>query len=578
MSQQLEKTRHSLSHILAMAVKELYPQAILGMGPATEEGFYYDFDKVKISEDDLPLIEKKMRELLRKKIAFQKEIKSKEEAQKIFKEEPYKLEIIQDIEESNVSLYRSGDFIDLCSGPHVESTEEIDPQSFKLDRIAGAYFKGSQENSMLQRIYGLAFEDKEQLEKYLERRKEAEKRDHRKLGKTLELFMFDEEVGQGLPLYLPKGGMLRYLLMNFAMDAYLRNGYEIVSTPHIARETLWEHSGHLKFYHDDMYGSFGVDDKNYRLKPMNCPFHVKMYNSRVRSYRELPLRWAEMGTVYRFEKSGELHGLTRPRAFTQDDAHIVCTTEQLKEEITKALQLTRYIYQTLGMESLIFKLSVRDPKTTDKYFGDDIGWQNAEKALGDALQEFGAKNYEIDEGGAVFYAPKIDIDAVDAMNRRWQLSTIQIDFNLPARFKMAYTDQTGKEKTPFMIHRALLGSIERFLGVYLEHTGGRFPLWISPEQAWIIPVSEKSRDYAEEIYKAMKEENIRAILKESDETLSKTIRSGEMQKIPYLLVVGEKEKERKEVSIRFNGEDKGKKSTEECIKEIKDNICRKSLR
>jgi threonyl-tRNA synthetase len=569
---QLEKNRHSLAHILAHAVKDLYPEALFGMGPAIENGFYYDFDNVKISDEDFQKIEKKMRDLISQGIPFEKESVSKEEAEEIFKKEPYKLELINDIEEDVVSIYKSGNFTDLCSGPHVENTKEISLDGFKLDRVAGAYFKGSEENKMLQRIYGLAFLKKEELDNFLEKREEAEKRDHRKIGKALKLFMFDDEVGQGLPLYLPKGGMLRNVLMNFAMDTYLQNGYEIVSTPHIAREDLWERSGHLKFYKDDMYGPLTVDEKNYRLKPMNCPFHVKMYKSEIRSYRDLPIRWAEMGTVYRYEKSGELHGLTRPRGFTQDDAHIICAKEQLEKEIIGALEITRYIYRTLKMEDLIFKLSVRDPENLDKYFGEDSEWKEAESGLKKALSLFSPSGYELDEGGAAFYAPKIDIDAVDALGRRWQLSTIQVDFNLTSRFEMTYIDENGKEQTPFMIHRALLGSIERFLGVYIEHTLGNFPLWLSPEQIWVIPISEKSLDYAKEVYLSLKEELLRVKLQETSDTLSKTIRNGELQKIPYLLVVGEKEKASSSISVRYRGKDEGVLTTQDFLQRLKEEL------
>ncbi len=568
----LEKSRHSLAHIMAHAVKSIFKEASLGMGPAISNGFYYDFDNINLKEEDLQKIEEKMRELIKQNIPFEKQTIDKKEAEKLFKDEPYKIELLKDIEGEEVVIYKSGDFIDLCSGPHVENTKEISSDSFKLDRTAGAYFKGSEENKMLQRIYGLAFETKEELIDYLEKREEAERRDHRKIGKTLGLFMFDEEVGQGLPLYLPKGGMLRYLLINFAMETYLQNGYETVSTPHIAREELWERSGHLKFYKDDMYGPLSVDDKNYRLKPMNCPFHVKMYKSEIRSYRDLPIRWAEMGTVYRYEKSGELHGLIRPRGFTQDDAHIICAKDQLEQEIISALEITRYIYRTLKMEDLILKFSVRDPKNLEKYFGENDAWEEAEGALKKALSIFSPSGYELDEGGAAFYAPKIDIDAVDAMGRRWQLSTIQVDFNLTSRFEMTYIDEEGKEQIPFMIHRALLGSIERFLGVYIEHTLGNFPLWLSPEQIWVIPVSKKSADYAKEVFNTLKKENFRVKLQDSSETLSKTVRNGEIQKIPYLLVVGEKEKAASSVSVRYHGKDEGVVSLQEFLERIQKEI------
>lgn len=568
----MTKIRHSLAHILAHAVRDFYPNANLGMGPAIEGGFYYDFGNVSIKEEDLAKIEKRMRELVKERLSFKKETKTKKEVQEIFRNEPYKLEMIEDMKDKeNFSVYRTGDFVDLCEGPHIEDTSEINPDTFILDRSAGAYFKGSEKNEMLQRIYGLAFNTKKELDDYIEKREEARERDHRKIGKELELFMFDEEVGQGLPLYLPKGGILRHLLMDFAMNVYLQNGYEIISTPHIAREELWERSGHLKFYKDDMYGPLSVDGKNYRLKPMNCPFHVKMYKSRKRSYKELPIRWTEMGTVYRYEKSGEIHGLTRPRGFTQDDAHIFCTKEQLEDEITTALEITRYIYRTLEMENLLFKLSIRDPNSPDEYFGENEAWKEAENSLKEALESFGATDYVLDEGGASFYAPKIDIDAVDAMGRSWQLSTIQVDFNLTSRFEMTYIDEKGEQKTPFMIHRALLGSIERFLGVYIEHTKGDFPFWLAPVQVWVIPVSQKATDYGEEILQKLRKEGMRGELKESGETLAKTIRNGEIKKIPYLLVVGEKEKANESVSIRYGGKDEGVSKLNVLIERLKKN-------
>ncbi len=571
-NEDLTKIRHSLAHILAHAVRDFYPNANLGMGPAIEGGFYYDFGNVSIKEEDLAKIEKRMRELVKERLSFKKETKTKKEVQEIFRNEPYKLEMIEDMKDKeNFSVYRTGDFVDLCEGPHIEDTSEINPDTFILDRSAGAYFKGSEKNEMLQRIYGLAFNTKKELDDYIEKREEARERDHRKIGKELELFMFDEEVGQGLPLYLPKGGILRHLLMDFAMNVYLQNGYEIISTPHIAREELWERSGHLKFYKDDMYGPLSVDGKNYRLKPMNCPFHVKMYKSRKRSYKELPIRWTEMGTVYRYEKSGEIHGLTRPRGFTQDDAHIFCTKEQLEDEITTALEITRYIYRTLEMENLLFKLSIRDPNSPDEYFGENEAWKEAENSLKEALESFGATDYVLDEGGASFYAPKIDIDAVDAMGRSWQLSTIQVDFNLTSRFEMTYIDEKGEQKTPFMIHRALLGSIERFLGVYIEHTKGDFPFWLAPVQVWVIPVSQKATDYGEEILQKLRKEGMRGELKESGETLAKTIRNGEIKKIPYLLVVGEKEKANESVSIRYGGKDEGVSKLNVLIERLKKN-------
>ena len=570
MNKKLEKQRHSFSHVLAAAVKKLNPDAKIGIGPAIDNGFYYDFKNISISEDDFEKLEKEMKKIIKEDLEFEKQVIKKNQAKDLFKDDPYKLELIEDLEDEEISVYKTGDFVDLCKGPHVKSTGDLNPEAFKIDRTSGAYFKGSEDRDMMQRIYGLAFESKEDLEDYLQKREEAKKRDHRKIGKELELFMFDEEVGQGLPLYLPKGAMLRKLLMDFAMDTYLENGYEIVSTPHIANEDLWETSGHLEHYAEDMYGPMEVDEKRYRLKPMNCPFHVKMYNSKTRSYRELPKRWAEMGTVYRYEKSGELHGLTRPRGFTQDDAHIICRGDQLQNEIMNALKLTKYIYSTLGMENLIFKLSVRDPEKKEDYFGTDQQWEKAEEALEEALKNFGQEEYVRDEGEAAFYAPKIDIDAVDAMGRRWQLSTIQVDFNVTSRFEMTYINEEGEEETPFMVHRALLGSLERFLGVYIEHTEGDFPVWLTPTQAWIIPISDDQEDYAYKVKSQLRERGVRVEVEGINETLSKAIRNGQTQKVPYLLVVGGREQESETVNVRFKGEEIGEMSVEKLMDDIEE--------
>ncbi len=566
--QELEKKRHSLSHLLASAVLKHYPEAKLGMGPAIENGFYYDFGDLEINENDFKKLEKEIRKSINKGLKFERKEISKKEAALIFKDQPYKLELLEDLSDK-VIIYKTEDFVDLCEGPHISSASQINPESFKLDRVAGAYFKGSEENDMLQRIYALYFDEKEELKEFLKKREEAKQKDHRKIAQKQELFMFDEEVGQGLPLYLPNGAMIRYLLMDFALKTYLKNGYELVSTPHIANETLWEKSGHLSHYADDMYGAMIVDGKKYRLKPMNCPFHVKMYTSKIRSYKELPIKWSEMGTVYRYEKSGELHGLTRPRCFTQDDAHIICTKNQLQKEILSSLNLTKYIYETLGMGNLTFKLSVRDPKNKKDYFGNDKDWEWAENALKEALNQFGKSDYLIDEGGAAFYAPKIDIDVVDAMGRSWQTSTIQIDFNLPDRFDMTFINEKGEEETPFMIHRALLGSLERFLGVYIEHTGGEFPVWLSPVQVWVIPISEKHHQYAEKIKKELEENDVRVRLEGLSETLSKTIRNGEIKRIPYLVVVGDKEMEEEKINVRFRGENQKEMALSDLIEKIK---------
>jgi len=571
-SNNLIPLRHTTEHILQQAVKELYPQIQLAMGPATNDGFYFDFDSspdgkepVKISDEDLPKIEKRMQEIIDSNLPIIKEEISEKKARELFPGNPYKNEWIDEIirKGEKITVYWTGkpgeknSMVDLCCGPHLSSTGEV--KAFKLLSVAGAYWHGDEKNKMLTRIYGTAFPSKEELEEYLFLLEESKKRDHRKIGKVLEIFMFDDEVGQGLPLYLPNGAIIRHLLMDFALNTYFRNGYVPVSTPHIGNENLWQRSGHLKFYAESMYGSIAIDEEKYRLKPMNCPFHVKMYNSKKRSYKELPIRWTEMGTVYRYEKSGELHGLTRPRGFTQDDAHLICAQDQLENEIKDALKLVQYIYKTVGMEDLIYKLSVRDPENLDKYFGDNDSWNKAEEALKKVLVEIGKGDFEVDIGGAAFYAPKIDIDAVDSMKRRWQLSTIQIDFNLPEKFDMKYTDSDGVEKRPFMIHRALLGSLERFLGVYIEHTAGNFPLWLSPEQVRILPVSDRFNEYAQSVKVKIESEfdeiNLWARVKVDDrsETLQSKIRDSEIEKVPYTLIVGKREEESNSVSIRIRG-------------------------
>ena len=580
--EQLDQLRHSAAHLLAAAVVKIWPEAKPTIGPSIENGFYYDFDfgDVSISDKDLKNIQKTMKKMVNKWDGFKKEEISSQEAKKVYASNPYKLELIDELEKEGeiVSFYKSGDFIDLCRGGHVDKPNQ-QLKFFKLLSIAGAYWRGDEKNKMLTRIYGTAFFTAEELNQHLKLIEEAKKRDHRKIGKNLELFMFDQEVGQGLPLYLPNGAIVRHLLMNFALDTYLKRGYQMVSTPHIGSEKLWIKSGHIGFYDDSMYGPLTVDDEKYRLKPMNCPFHVKMYTSKKRSYKNLPVRWTEMGTVYRYEKSGELHGLTRPRGFTQDDAHIICTPNQLQHEIDEALNIIDYIYQTLGMKELKYKLSTRDPQNPDKYVGSDQEWSQAENTLKQALKEKGISDYETDIGGAAFYAPKIDIDAVDSMNRRWQLSTIQIDFNLPTRFNMTYIDKDGQEKTPFMIHRALLGSLERFLGVYIEHTNGAFPVWLSPIQAVIMPISESHLKYSQTLYQNLKNEGVRVEIWPESNSLQKRIRTAEKQKIPYMLIIGDKEIESDSVSVRSRGQvDLGVIKLADLIDKIKENIKSKSLK
>ncbi|MEA2113695.1 MAG: threonine--tRNA ligase [Patescibacteria group bacterium] len=580
----IEIIRHSSAHILAAAVQKIYPETEFGIGPAIENGFYYDFVLPRpVAPQDLPKIEKMMRKLIKMNLKFEKKELSFEQAIKLFKKlkQPYKTELVKDLEKeakknklakNKVAIYKTGDFIDLCRGPHVSSTKEINSDIFKLTKIAGAYWKGDEKNKMLTRIYGIAFESKKELDDYQTKQAEAEKRDHRLIGQKMELFMFDDEVGQGLPLWLPKGAFVRHKILEFAFNMYLKKGYQPVSTPHIASEELWQHSGHLGFYKEEMYDSFGIDNKQYRLKPMNCPLHVKIYNHRPRSYRELPLRWTEMGTVYRYEKSGVLHGLTRVRGFTQDDAHIICSPEQLHQELVKALKLTLYILKTFGFKNFEMVLSVRD-KNKGKFIGNDKGWKQAEFALKKALAKVGFKNFILDTGGAVFYGPKIDVKIADSLDRMWQLSTIQFDFNLPGRFKMKYIGKDGKEHEPYMIHRALLGSLERFMGIYIEHIAGAFPVWLAPVQAQVIPIGKKFNKYAKQTEELLKKENIRVETNDSDETLGKKIREGETQKIPYLLIVGEKEEKSKTVAPRQRKKGNlGAMKIEEFIEKIKEEI------
>jgi len=576
-NEQLDKIRHSTSHILAYAVKELFGDKVkFAIGPNIDDGFYYDFDlKDKtFTLEDLSKIEKKMEEIIKKKLDFKKSELPINEALKKMKNQPYKMELIKDLRkegETKVSFYKVGEFEDLCRGPHVSNTKELGV--FKLLKTAGAYWRGDEKNKMLQRIYGTAFETKDELKKYLELLEEAQKRDHRKLGAELELFIIDEEVGAGLPLFLPKGARLRHEIMTFALNTYFKNGYELVATPHIASEKLWSHSGHLDFYKEGMYSSFGVENENYRLKPMNCPLHLQLYKSKNHSYRDLPIRWTEMGTVYRYERSGTLQGLFRVRGFTQDDAHIICTPKQLEAEIKRALELTLYLLKIFGFKNFEMNLSVRDPKDKGHFIGSDQDWDKAEKSLKKVLEESGFKNFTYDAGGAVFYGPKIDIKVKDAIGRPWQLSTIQLDFNLPSRFDIFYINEKGEKKQPLMIHRALLGSLERFIGVYIEHTAGAFPTWLAPVQAVIIPVSEKYNDYGEKITAELKQAGVRVELDNSDESLGKRIRNAEKQKVPYILVVGEKEVKAKSVAVRKRGEgDLGSQKTEKFIEMIKKEI------
>ena len=455
-----------------------------------------------------------------------------------------------------MEIYETGNFTDLCKGPHIESTLQLHSgetkeiiNSFKLTRVAGAYWKGDEKNPMLTRIYGIAFKNRKDLNDYLERQEESKKRDHRLLGQKLELFTISEEVGQGLPLWLPKGAMLRQIIEDFVLKKYIKEGYQLVRTPHIGSKKLFETSGHLVHYKDDMYAPIEIDKEKYYLKPMNCPFHLMIYKNSIKSYRDLPIRYTELGTVYRYERSGTLHGLTRVRGFTQDDGHVLCTPEQLDDEIAKAIKLTKEILETFGFKKFKVALSVRDPKNKKKYLGTDSQWQNAEQALIQGTKNAGW-DFVREEGEAVFYGPKIDVKIEDSIGKEWQTSTLQLDFNLPERFNIFYINEESKKKRPFMLHRALLGSLERFIGVLIEHYAGAFPLWLSPVQIGIIPVGTRHEKYANEINKQLKDNDLRTEMKNEDETVSKKIREGEIQKIPYLLVVGDKEEASKSVGVR----------------------------
>ncbi len=582
---QLEKIRHSLAHLLALAVTEIFPEAKLGIGPAIDNGFYYDFDLKKLAENDLSKIEGRIREFIAVDLKFKKESLTWEEAKKIFKKQPYKLELLKELRRTKtpITIYKIYEkspgqslFTDLCAGPHIKSAKEIDPAGFKLSKIAGAYWRGDEKNTQMQRIYGLAFPSAGELKKYEEQTAEAERRDHRRLGAELGLFLISDEVGQGLPIYLPKGAMLRHLIMDFAFNTYLKNGYQPVATPHIASEKLWSRSGHLDFYKDSLYSSFGIEDENYRLKPMNCPLHIQIYKNKTHSYRDLPIRYTEMGTVYRYERSGTLHGLTRVRGFTQDDAHIICAPEQMPEEIKRALKLTLYILTTFGFKDFEVTLSIRDPKKKSDFIGADKDWRMAEAALKYAMKETGLSSFKYDVGGAVFYGPKIDVKVKDAIGRKWQLSTIQFDFNLPHRFGMTYIDEKGEEKEPLMIHRALLGSIDRFMGVYIEHTAGAFPLWLAPVQISVMAISDKFSDYARKVAAELADNCFRLETTDANKTIGKRIREAELQKIPYIIVVGGKEKDNGTVNVRhYQRGQEGEMSLEKFIAKAKSEIEKK---
>lgn len=569
----LETYWHSSSHVMAHAIKELFPDAKFGFGPAIENGFYYDIELNKaITPDDLVSIEKRMAEIVKRDEAFTRQELSKKDAINLFEEkgEKYKVEHIHELN-STVSIYKEGEFVDLCSGPHVPSTGYI--KYFKLLNIAGAYWKGDENRPMLQRIYGISFPQKKQIDDYLEKLEEAKKRDHRKLGKELDLFSVNDDIGAGLILWHPKGALMRKIIEDFWRDVHLERGYELVFTPHIARLNLWEKSGHLDFFTENMFAPLDMENVKYQLKPMNCPFHLAIYKSQTRSYKDLPIRWAELGTVYRYERSGVLHGLMRVRGFTQDDAHVFCRQDQLQQEILNCLDITTFILNSFGFDRYEVYLSTRP----EKFVGSEENWDKATNALKNALEEFNL-DYKIDPGEGVFYGPKIDIKIKDVLERSWQCSTIQVDFNEPERFHITYRGQDGLDHQPIMIHRALMGSLERFFGVLIENYGGAFPIWLSPLQAIILPITDNHHDYAQKIEKILKANNIRIKIDDRNEKIGYKIREAEVQKIPYMLIIGDSEMKSNKVAIRKRREgDQGEYELSDFITKIKSEISNKSV-
>jgi threonyl-tRNA synthetase len=552
---------HSSSHLMAEALELLYPGVKFGIGPAIEIGFYYDVDLGEriIAESDLKRIEDKMLELAKERQHFVRREVSKEEAMKTYSEkgDQYKCELIRDLEDGSITFYTNGSFTDLCRGPHLVDTSVI--KAVKLTSIAGAYWRGNEKNKMLTRIYGVTFPQKKLLDEYLIFMEEAKKRDHRKIGKELELFAFSQKVGQGLPLWLPKGAQLRERLENFLRIVQKKGGYLPVITPHIGQKELYVTSGHYAKYGADSFQPIHTpqEGEEFLLKPMNCPHHCEIYKTKPRSYKDLPLRFAEFGTVYRYEQSGELHGLTRVRGFTQDDAHIFCRQDQIKEEFNKVIDIVLYIFKTLDFKDFTAQISLRDAENKEKYIGSDENWEKAERAIIESAQEKGL-NTVIVLGEAAFYGPKLDFMVKDAIGRKWQLGTIQVDYNLPERFDLEYIGSDDKKYRPVMIHRAPFGSMERFVAVLIEHTGGRFPLWLAPDQAVILPVSEKYNEYAKKVVNLLTNNDIRALIDDRNETIGKKIRENELKRIPYILIVGEKETEAGTISVRRQGEgDKG---------------------
>jgi threonyl-tRNA synthetase len=556
----LDTMRHSASHVMAGAVQELFPEARFAIGPPIEDGFYYDFDLPRpLTPEDLPRIEEVMRRAIAAGHPFHREEMTREEARKLFAGQPYKLELLDEIPDEQVSIYRHGDFVDLCRGPHLATTGEV--KTFKLLSTSGAYWRGDERRPMLQRIYGTAFETDQELQDYLHRLEEAQQRDHRKLGRELDLVSLQEAVGPGLVLWHPKGGLVRHLIESFWREEHLKRGYDLVYSPHIARAELWRISGHLEMYREFLYSPIDIDGQQYILKPMNCPFHIMMYKSRLRSYRELPLRWAELGTVYRYERSGVLHGLARVRGFTQDDAHIFCRPDQLQDEVVGVLELARFMLSTFGFQEYDVLLATRP----EKFVGTEEVWEQSTAALRGALETLG-QTYTEDPGEGVFYGPKIDIKLKDALGRGWQGPTTQVDFNLPQRFEVTYTGEDGQEHTAVMVHRTVLGSMERFMATLIEHYKGAFPVWLAPVQAVIIPIADRHLEHAHQVESRLREASLRAHVDTRPERMNQKIRLAQLEKVPYMLVVGDREAEAGAVSLRLrSGEDRGQLPVEDFI-------------
>ena len=547
----IETIRHSAAHVMAAAVQKLFGDVKFDIGPATSDGFYYDFDmEHRLSVEDLAAIEDEMKKIVNAHIPFEYSEMSREEAKALLegKNQPYKLERLADIEEgSKITFYTIGDFADLCRGPHVEHTGQIG--AFKLMNVAGSYFRGDENNQMLQRIYGVAFPDKAELNAYLRMLEEAKKRDHRKLGKELELFSFSENVGPGLVLWHPKGAFIRNAFETYWREKHYSNGYDLLYTPHIGQSILWKTSGHLDFYRDAMYSSMEIDEVDYYVKPMNCPFHIEVYKSKLRSYRELPCRWAELGTVYRYEKSGALYGLLRVRGFTQDDAHIICTPEQIEDEIACVLEFSLSIWKDFGFTEIKPYLATRPAKAV----GDPARWEQALNALSNAVKKAGLE-CEVDNGGGAFYGPKIDLKVKDAIGREWQTTTIQFDFNLPERFDLTYIGEDGKKHQPYMVHRALFGSLERFFGILIEQYAGAFPMWLAPVQAKVLPITEKQHEYAGKVAAELSANGFRVELDDRAESLGARIKDARNQRTNYIIVIGEREAENGQVGVRSRRE------------------------